>query len=103
LVTLVEPGAGDEVIMRIAGHVSRAMLSRYFHACGWRRSGALSMKSPHASALATGPSGSLCFYAGSEASSMESRESSEACAQIDGLKNQTFWEKTELKDRSAAG
>src|ERR1017187_128293 len=26
---LVESGAGDEVIMRIAGHVSRAMLSRY--------------------------------------------------------------------------
>ncbi|MCX6629545.1 MAG: hypothetical protein NTW28_18155 [Candidatus Solibacter sp.] len=25
------PGAGDEVIMSIAGHVSRAMLSRYFH------------------------------------------------------------------------
>jgi len=25
------PGAGDEVIMSIAGHVSRAMLSRYSH------------------------------------------------------------------------
>jgi hypothetical protein len=32
--TLVEPaefGAGDEVIMRIAGHVSRAMMRRYSH------------------------------------------------------------------------
>ena len=28
---LSEPGAGDEVIMSIAGHVSRAMLSRYSH------------------------------------------------------------------------
>ena len=28
---LVESGAGDEVIMSIAGHVSRAMLSRYSH------------------------------------------------------------------------
>jgi site-specific recombinase XerD len=28
---LAESGAGDEVIMRIAGHVSRAMLSRYSH------------------------------------------------------------------------
>jgi len=28
---LAESGAGDEVIMSIAGHVSRAMLSRYFH------------------------------------------------------------------------
>jgi hypothetical protein len=28
---LVESGAGDEVIMSIAGHVSRVMLSRYFH------------------------------------------------------------------------
>jgi hypothetical protein len=26
-----ESGAGDEVIMSIAGHVSRAMLSRYCH------------------------------------------------------------------------
>jgi hypothetical protein len=26
-----ESGAGDEVIMSIAGHVSRAMLSRYAH------------------------------------------------------------------------
>jgi hypothetical protein len=26
-----EPRAGDEVIMSIAGHVSRAMLSRYSH------------------------------------------------------------------------
>jgi hypothetical protein len=26
-----EPGTGDEVIMSIAGHVSRAMLSRYSH------------------------------------------------------------------------
>jgi hypothetical protein len=26
-----ESGAGDEVIMSIAGHVSRAMLSRYSH------------------------------------------------------------------------
>jgi len=28
---LPESGAGDEVIMSIAGHVSRAMLSRYSH------------------------------------------------------------------------
>jgi integrase len=28
---LAESGAGDEVIMSIAGHVSRAMLSRYCH------------------------------------------------------------------------
>jgi integrase len=28
---LAESGAGDEVIMRIAGHVSRAMLTRYSH------------------------------------------------------------------------
>jgi integrase len=28
---LAESGAGDEVIMRIAGHVSRAMLARYSH------------------------------------------------------------------------
>jgi hypothetical protein len=28
---LSEPGAGDEAIMSIAGHVSRAMLSRYSH------------------------------------------------------------------------
>jgi integrase len=28
---LAESGAGDEVLMRIAGHVSRAMLSRYSH------------------------------------------------------------------------
>ncbi|MEP6754249.1 MAG: tyrosine-type recombinase/integrase [Chthonomonadales bacterium] len=28
---LAESGAGDEVIMSIAGHVSRAMLSRYSH------------------------------------------------------------------------
>jgi hypothetical protein len=28
---LAESGAGDEVIMGIAGHVSRAMLSRYSH------------------------------------------------------------------------
>jgi integrase len=28
---LSESGAGDEVIMAIAGHVSRAMLSRYSH------------------------------------------------------------------------
>ena len=28
---LAESGAGDEVIMAIAGHVSRAMLSRYSH------------------------------------------------------------------------
>jgi len=28
---LAESGAGDEVIMSIAGHVSRAMLSRYYH------------------------------------------------------------------------
>jgi hypothetical protein len=26
-----QPGAGDEVIRNIAGHVSRAMLSRYSH------------------------------------------------------------------------
>jgi hypothetical protein len=26
-----EPGASDEVIIRITGHVSRAMLSRYSH------------------------------------------------------------------------
>ena len=32
LVTKIsESGAGDEVIMSIAGHVSRAMLSRYSH------------------------------------------------------------------------
>jgi regulator of PEP synthase PpsR (kinase-PPPase family) len=28
---LAESGAGDEAIMSIAGHVSRAMLSRYSH------------------------------------------------------------------------
>ncbi len=28
---LAESGAGDEVIMSIAGHVSRAMLSHYSH------------------------------------------------------------------------
>jgi hypothetical protein len=28
---LTESGAGDEVIISIAGHVSRAMLSRYSH------------------------------------------------------------------------
>jgi integrase len=28
---LAESGAGDDVIMSIAGHVSRAMLSRYSH------------------------------------------------------------------------
>ena len=28
---LAESGAGDEVIMSIAGHISRAMLSRYSH------------------------------------------------------------------------
>jgi len=28
---LAESGAGDETIMAIAGHVSRAMLSRYAH------------------------------------------------------------------------
>jgi hypothetical protein len=28
---LAESGAGDEMIMSIAGHVSRAMLSRYSH------------------------------------------------------------------------
>ena len=28
---IAEPGAGDEVIMTIAGHVSRAMLSCYSH------------------------------------------------------------------------
>jgi len=28
---LAEGGAGDEVIVSIAGHVSRAMLSRYSH------------------------------------------------------------------------
>jgi hypothetical protein len=28
---LAESGAGDEVIMSIAGHVSRAVLSRYSH------------------------------------------------------------------------
>ena len=31
-------GAGDEVIMNIAGHVSRA-ISRATPTCGWRRSG----------------------------------------------------------------
>jgi integrase len=31
LTALAESGAGDEVIMSIAGHVSRAMLSRYSH------------------------------------------------------------------------
>jgi hypothetical protein len=35
---LSESGAGDEVIMSIAGHVSRAML-RDTHMCGWKRSG----------------------------------------------------------------
>ena len=28
---MAESGAGDEVIMSIAGHVSRSMLSRYSH------------------------------------------------------------------------
>jgi hypothetical protein len=36
---LAESGAGDEVIMSISGHVSRAMLSRY-SMCGWKRNGA---------------------------------------------------------------
>jgi hypothetical protein len=31
VIELAEPGAGGEVIMSIAGHVSRAMLSRYSH------------------------------------------------------------------------
>jgi hypothetical protein len=31
LTELAESGAGDEVIMSIAGHVSRARLSRYSH------------------------------------------------------------------------
>ncbi len=31
VIELAESGAGDEVIMSIAGHVSRAMLSRYSH------------------------------------------------------------------------
>jgi hypothetical protein len=34
---LAESGAGDEVIMSIAGHVSRAMLSRYSHVLGAKR------------------------------------------------------------------
>jgi len=37
---LSESGAGDEVLMSIAGHLSRAMLSRY-SPCGWKRNGAL--------------------------------------------------------------
>ena len=38
---LCESGAGDQTIMSIAGHVSRAMLSRGTSTCGKRRSGAL--------------------------------------------------------------
>jgi hypothetical protein len=49
---LSESGAGDEVIMSIAGHVSRAMLSRYSHV-RMERSVAPSTKSPHASAQPT--------------------------------------------------
>jgi len=52
LVTELAECAGDEVIMSIAGHVSRAMLSRYSHV-RWRRSGAPSTRSPHASVRPT--------------------------------------------------
>jgi hypothetical protein len=38
---LAESGAGDEVIMSIAGHVSRAMLSRYSHVRMEAKRGAL--------------------------------------------------------------
>ena len=38
-------GAGAEVIMSTAGHVSRAMLSHHSPTSGWRRSGAPSTKS----------------------------------------------------------
>ena len=38
---LAERGVGDEVIMSIAGHVSRAMLSRYSHARMEAKRGAL--------------------------------------------------------------
>jgi integrase len=41
---LAESGAGDEVIMSIAGHVSRAMLSR-IPTSEWKRSGAPSTRS----------------------------------------------------------
>jgi hypothetical protein len=45
-------GAGEEVIMSIAGRVSRAMLSRYSHV-RIERNGAPSTRSPHASARPT--------------------------------------------------
>src|ERR1035441_9389027 len=37
-------GAGHEVIMSIAGHVSRALLSHHSPTSGWRRSGAPSTR-----------------------------------------------------------
>jgi hypothetical protein len=49
---LSESGAGDEVIMSIAGHVSRAMVSRY-SMCGSKRSGAPSTKLLRANAQPT--------------------------------------------------
>jgi integrase len=49
---LAESGTGDEVIMSIAGHVSRAMRSRYSH-CGWKRNGAPSTRFRRASAHPT--------------------------------------------------
>ena len=49
---LAESGAGDEVIMSIAGHVSRAMLSRYSHVRMEAKRRA-STKSRHASAPPT--------------------------------------------------
>jgi hypothetical protein len=39
-------GAGDEVIMSIAGHVSRALYSHVTPTCGWKRSDARSTRSP---------------------------------------------------------
>jgi len=45
---LAEAGDGGEVIMRIAGHVSGTMLSRY-STSEWKRSGRPSIKLPLAS------------------------------------------------------
>jgi hypothetical protein len=50
--TLPRSGAGDEVMMSISGHVSRAMLSATL-ACGWKRSGAHSTRLLRASAQPT--------------------------------------------------
>jgi hypothetical protein len=36
---MAESGASDQTIMRIAGHVSKKMLSHYSHTSDWRRSG----------------------------------------------------------------